>query len=424
MVLQSRPISEGINLTVLPTDKFKSNLMIVELRCPLKAETATHYSLLTNVLSRCCREYPSLRSFNVALEELYAADVDSYVSKTGEVQRVRFKLSCIENNYTYDKSDVLAGAMRLLGAMIFDPLLEDGAFPDYVVESEKKNLKEEIQSLKDDKGRYAITRCVRNMCAEEAYSVSAAGDEKVLEGITGSELKAHYDTLIKTAPVDIYFVGNTDAETVEEYCKRYLPFGPRPFAIYRTEVKEGSGEIKYVTESADAVQSRLCMGYRTGISLCDDEYAALLLACDVLGSPSGKLFVNVREKMGLCYYCSPHLDGVKGLLLISAGIYAKDRERAEKAIEAQIEQLKLGNISDSELTAAKVAAATAYKEIYDSAGAMINWFATRKGIGLDVTPEIMAEKIAATTAGDIAAVARRLRADTFFMLKGEGGDEE
>jgi len=424
MVLQSRPISEGINLTVLPTDKFKSNLMIVELRCPLRAETATHYSLLTNVLSRCCREYPSLRSFNVALEELYAADVDSYVSKNGEVQRVRFKLSCIENDYTYDRSDVLAGAMRLLGAMIFDPLLDDGVFPDYVVESEKKNLKEEIQSLKDDKGRFAITRCIRNMCADEAYSVAVGGDEEVLAGITGRELKAHYDTLLKTAPVDIYFVGNTDADTISEYCKRYLPFTPRPFNIYPTEIRQVRGEIKYITEEADAVQSKLCMGYRTGVSICDEEYPALLLACDVLGSPSGKLFVNVREKMGLCYYCSPHLDGVKGLLLISAGIYAKDREKAEKAIEAQIEQLKLGNISESELTAAKVAATTAYKEIYDSAGAMINWYATRKGIGLSVTPEIMAERIAATTAADIAAVARRLTADTFFMLKGEDGDGE
>ena len=105
-------------------------------------------------------------------------------------------------------------------------------------------------------------------------------------------------------------------------------------------------------------------------------------------------------------------------------LYAKDREKAEQAIAYQVDQLKSGNISDSELTAAKVAAATAYKEIYDSAGAIINWYATRRGIGLYITPEIMAEKIAATTVDDVAAVARRLTADTFFMLKGEGGDEE
>ena len=424
MILESRVLGEGVKLTVLPTDKFKSNLMIVELRCPLRQETATHYSLLTNVLSRCCREYPTLRSFNVALEEMYAADVDSYVSKTGEVQRVRFKLSCIENAYTYDKSDVLAGAMRLLGAMIFDPLLEEGVFPDYVVESEKKNLKEEIQSIIDDKGRYAVTRLVRAMCVDEHYSVAVGGDEKVLEGITGAELKKSYDYLLKTAPVDIYFVGNTPIDTVKEYCEKYLPFASRPYALYQTEVKEVSGEVKRVTEDADAVQSRLCMGYRTGINLHSNEYPALLLACDILGSPSGKLFINVREKMGLCYYCSPLLDGVKGLLIISAGINAGDRERAEKAIAEQVEELKKGNISESELKAAKVSAATAYKEIYDSAGAMINWYATRVGMGISITPEEMAARIDAVTVEDITAVSRRLTADTFFMLKGEGGDEE
>lgn len=424
MLLQNRKICEGVNLTVIPTDKFKSNLMIVELRCPLRAETATHYSLLTNVLSRCCREYPSLRSFNIALEEMYAADVDAYVSKSGEVQRIRFKLSCIENAYTYDKSDVLAGAMHLLGAMIFDPLLdENGAFPDYVVESEKKNLKEEIQSIIDDKARFAISRLVRNMCSDESYSVAVAGDEQVLEGIDGASLKESYDYVLANAPVDIYFVGNTPADTVKEYIEKHLPFTPRPSAVYLTEIRETVGELKRVTEEADAVQSRLCMGYRTGISLRDEDYPALLLACDVLGSPSGKLFLNVREKLGLCYYCSPLLDGVKGLLIISAGIDAADRSKAEEAIAKQVEELKKGNISESELTAAKVSAATAYKEIYDSPGAMINWFATRIGMGISITPEEMAEKVAATTAEDIAAAARRLTADTFFMLEGEGGDE-
>ena len=172
MVIKDYNLREGVDLTVLSTEKFKSNLMIVELRCPLRKETATHYSLITNVLSRCCRKYPTLREFNVALEELYAADLDAYVSKSGEVQKVCFKLSCIENSYTYDGADVLAGGMRLLGEMIFNPLLEDGAFSASVMESEKKNLKEEIEALKDDKARLALSRCIKNMCADEAFSVT------------------------------------------------------------------------------------------------------------------------------------------------------------------------------------------------------------------------------------------------------------
>ncbi len=419
MVIENRSICEGVSLTVLPTERFKSNLMVVKLSVPLKAETATHYSLLTNVLSRCCEEFPTLKSFNIALEELYAADLDAYVAKSGEVQNVCFKLSCIENAYTYDGADVLAGAMRLLGCMIFKPLLEDGVFPYYVVESEKKNLREEIESLKEDKARYALNRCIRAMCAKEAYSVSAVGETEVLEGINGKALKGCYDELLKTAPVSIYFVGNTDAGTVAEYCKRYLSFAPRENALYKTEVKAACGTVRRVTEQASAVQSKLCMAFRTPVTIDAGNYAAMLMACDILGSPSGKLFANVREKLGLCYYCTPMLDGVKGILTISAGIDACDREKAEDAILQQIDDLKNGVISEGEIASAKAAALTAYKEIYDSPGAMIGWYSTRKGLGLSITPEEMAKKIELVNENDIAAAARTLTADTFYMLLGK-----
>ncbi len=422
MIIENRSICKGVSLNVLPTEKFKSNLMVVKLSVPLRAETATHYSLLTNVLSRCCEEYPTLKSFNIALEQLYAADLDAYVAKSGEVQNICFKLSCIENAYTYDKSDVLAGAMRLMGCMIFKPLLERGVFPSYVVESEKKNLKEEIDSLKEDKARYALNRCIRNMCADEAYSVSVGGESDVLEGIDGAELFDVYQSLIKTAPVSIFFVGNTDANTVAEYCKRYLPFENREDVLYKTEQRDAGGEIKRLTEKTNAVQSKLCMGFRTGITIYEDSYAAMLLACEILGSPCGKLFVNVREKLGLCYYCTPVLDGIKGIMTVSAGIDSADRDRAEEAILQQITDLQNGKISDYELAAAKAAALAAYKEIYDSPGSMISWYSTRRSLGIGITPEEMAAKIQTLTENDIATAAKTLKADTFYMLEGEDGE--
>ncbi len=422
MQINSCILDGGVKLTTLKTDKFKSNLMTVELLCPLSEDTATHNSLITNVLSRCCAMYPTLREFNIALEKLYAADLDAFVSKCGETQKVCFKLSCIENKYTYDGMDVFENAMMLLGEMIFKPLLENGVFPDSVVEGERRNLREEIESVKDDQGRYALRRCIETMCAEEPYSVNVGGDIKVLEGITAAELKQHYDVLLQTAPVSIYFVGSTDMETVKKYAEKYLPFGKRQSIYPQYDTNKTPVAVNTVTEQADAVQSRLCMGFRTNLTLRDDAYAALLLATEILGSPAGKLFVNVREKQGLCYYCSPILDGQKGLLIISAGIDSADREKAQSAILEQIEEVKNGNISDAELAFAKKSAASSYKEIYDSPSAMISWYANRSRLGIEnISPERMAALVAKQTKADIAAAASLLKADTFFLL--EGGDD-
>lgn len=419
MKTERRDLCEGVSLTVLPTDKFKSNLLIVKLNVPLREETATHYSLLTNVLSRCCADYPTLKSFNIALEELYAADLDAYVSKSGEVQSVCFKLSCIENLYTYDGADVLEGAMRLMHCMIFKPLLENGAFSESVVEAEKKSLREEIEALKEDKARYAMNRCIKLMCEKEAYSVSAAGDVNRLADIDGKELKKCYDRLLATAPISIYFVGNSTADTVEDYCRRHLPFTPRSAAAYKTAVLPAASPVRHATERADVFQSKLCMAYRTPITFGDERYPAMLLACGILGSPCGKLFVNVREKLGLCYYCTPMQDSVKGVLLISAGIDGASREQAENAISAQIEELKNGIISETELASAKAECLAAYKEIYDSPSAVIGWYSTRLENGIVTTPEETAAAVSALSADDVARAAATLAPDTFYMLEGE-----
>ncbi len=417
-------LGNGVKLTTLNTDKFKSNLMTVELLCPLSEETATHNSLLTNVLSRCCALYPTLREFNIALEKLYAADLDAFVSRCGETQKICFKLSCIENRYTYDGMDVFEESMRLLGEMIFRPLLENGVFPEQIVDGERRNLREEIESVKDDQGRYAIRRCIETMCEGEPYAVNVGGNTDVLDDITPAELKTHYDRLLETAPVSVYFVGSTDADTVRRYVEQYLPFCERKTAAPQTDIEKAIESTRNITEKADAVQSRLCMGFRTGLTLRDERYAALLLACEILGSPAGKLFVNVREKLGLCYYCSPMLDGQKGIMIISAGIDAADREKAENAILEQIDDVKNGNISDTELEFSKKSAASSYKEIYDSPSAMIGWYSNRSRLGIDgVSPEVMSELVAKQTKADISAAASMIKADTFFLLEG-GSDIE
>ena len=174
-------LKQGVSLTVIPSDKFKSNLLQVEIACPLLSKTATHNALLAKVLSRCCEAYPTLKLFNTALEELYAAELDAYVLKTGETQRLCFRLSCIENSYAYDGTDVLRGALSLMREMIFRPLLVEcvydkvGIFDEAVVESEKRNLREEIEALKEDKARYAAAACIKEMCKSETYSVPVQG---------------------------------------------------------------------------------------------------------------------------------------------------------------------------------------------------------------------------------------------------------
>ena len=68
-------------------------------------------------------------------------------------------------------------------------------------------------------------------------------------------------------------------------------------------------------------QGKLAMGFRTGIDAWDEDYPALMLLNAVYGgTTTSKLFLNVREKLSLCYYASSGLMKYKDVMLVSSGV--------------------------------------------------------------------------------------------------------
>ena len=73
----------------------------------------------------------------------------------------------------------------------------------------------------------------------------------------------------------------------------------------------------------DVAQAKLVMGFRTGIAVPGGDVTAMRLMSALFGgTPHSKLFLNVREKLSLCYYCSSSYDRHKGKMCI------RDRSRA------------------------------------------------------------------------------------------------
>jgi predicted Zn-dependent peptidase len=85
----------------------------------------------------------------------------------------------------------------------------------------------------------------------------------------------------------------------------------------------------------------------------DKNYYAAILFNEIFGgSPASKLFMNVRERLSLCYYCSSHYDSYFGNMTVSSGVDGANAELAKREILAQLEDMKAGKISDVEFSAA------------------------------------------------------------------------
>ena len=152
--------------------------------------------------------------------------------------------------------------------------------------------------------------------------------------------------------------------------------------------------------------------------MSDDDYFALLVFNGVFGAfAHSKLFMNVREKASLCYYCAAQLDNFKGLLYVYSGLDLRQVPKATEIIEEQLSDVINGNVTDKELLLAKKSIVNAKRESLDSANGMLADLEMGALLGLSVDEFVV--RIEAVTLDEVRLVAKKVKKDTVFVLEPE-----
>lgn len=416
---------EGVFFTSIADTKFKNNHLSVNFLLPLRRETAAVNALLPMVLRRGCREYPDMTALNRRLKELYGAHLDGGVTKRGEIQIVTLHVEVLGDEYALAGEALMRSCAALLRSVLFDPAFENGCFRAQDVEIEKRNLADLIDSQLNDKRYYASQRLKEEMCENEPYGVFEYGRRDDALAVTPQALFAAWKSMLQIARAEIFLVGSADPAPCRELFREAFSRVVRgaPVAC-DTQVIRDVTDVKTVTEHLPVSQAKLGLGFRAGTATPDTDVAAMQLACTVLGgSPQSKLFMNVREKMSLCYYCFSRFERQKGLVFIESGIEQGDFERAKAAILQQLDDLKAGDFTQDDLKFAALSLVNSYRELNDSLGSIAGWYLGQAVTGTVRTPSQAAEEVLTITREDIIRAAAGIRLDTVYLLTGEGGTE-
>lgn len=423
MKLCRTELQQGVALNTVTTDRFKTAFFTVNLFVPLEKKTASAYSLLTDVLMRGTESYPTMQALNQKQDTLYSLGLGAFVQKKGEAQVVTFELTAIDDSFAFDGMEILGEGMKLMRELIFRPYTEQGLFKAEYVEQEKKNLCDDIRGRINNKTAYARNRCVEIMCEGEAYAVDHGGDLEDVNALTPASLWEAYEGLLAKARVEMFYVGRKGEAEVTSLCKTYLQFAPREAVFPKTTLGALPQESRTVTEQMRISQCKMTLGFRTEYALQEGNFPAMALFNEVFGgSPNSRLFMNVREKQSLCYYCSSFPDGLKGLLMVVSGIEQKNKQKTLDAVLEQLEDLKQGHIDPLELENARRSLRNGYREITDSPAAIASWYLGRISTGRYDSPEEAIAAMEQVSAEDVVTVANSIRLDTVYFL--EGGAKE
>lgn len=411
-------LAEGVYLTYLPAQKFKTSLLSAQFVTPLREETASAYALLPSVLRRGTVSCPDMGSLSARLDELYGARIETTVRKKGENQCVGFVASLIDDSFAPGGEKLLEPVAELLGELVCDPVTERGRFVPSYFESEKTNLLDAIRSLVNDKRDYADSRLLREMCAGEPYGIPRLGGEAGAESVQPKQLYALYQELISTARLELIYSGSAPQRRVEQALLSALAALPRDqvrdIALYRPH--PARQEVLRVEESLDVTQGKLGMGFACG----SDDYAAMMVGNTLFGgSSNSKLFMNVREKLSLCYYASSLYHRQKRLITVSSGIEFQNFQRAYDEILAQLEAVKNGKLEDWEMEGAQSTLLNAYASMEDSQGKLENFYLGQAATGQSETPEELADQVREVTGERVRRAMETVRLDTVYFLRGE-----
>ena len=153
------------------------------------------------------------------------------------------------------------------------------------------------------------------------------------------------------------------------------------------EVRLHAGpEPSMVEESMDVTQGKLAMGFRTGGVTCwEEEYPALAMCNAVFGGTTlSKLFMNVREKLSLCYYASSTLEKMKGLILVSSGIeFDKFQQARDEILPSAGGDAGRGTSEDWELEGARRTMIGAHLATLDVQGRQEDFWLGQAAAGLE-----------------------------------------
>lgn len=429
MVPQKRMISPSLMLETIQTDRFKTEALSVTVAVPVSKDRSPLYALALSCLKRGTEKFPTQGSIGKRLDELYGAGLNLRSARYENVNLFGFSTELISEEYTDGKTDVFDGVLDIILQMLFHPLLDDdGNLLSQYVESEKDNLCDVIEARINNPRAYALRRCREIMFEGDDYGIDVLGTVEQLRSVTAEQVTKAYRELVSKYAFRVFYVGFKSADEVEDRIKKRLSSYIRNGEIVgfsKGDTSSRPKEINKIDEKMKLSQGKLVLGFRTPGNLLQGEFYPVLVLADIFGgSPVSKLFMNVRERLGLCYYCGASYDIYKGVMFVSSGVDPAMRETAEKEILRQLDEMRDGNITKAEYDASIKSLISGYCAISDLPSSLESFYEGRGLFGVDCTVAEFIENIKKVTVEDVIRAAHDVTLDTVYFLYGDQAESD
>jgi predicted Zn-dependent peptidase len=303
--------------------------------------------------------------------------------------------------------DRLGNAIDVLTDIIQEPVLDPAE-----VEKERDVILEELRMYLDSPADHVHTLFEEELWPHHPLGIDIAGTEESVRAITAEDMRRHLGDHYLGSHLVVTVAGNVDHDATVEMLRPRLQgwAAGAPREYIGAEPLEQGATVRLLTkptEQAHVVFGTRCISYHH-----PDRFALDLANCVLGEGMSCRLFLEIRERLGLCY----DIHSWAGRLSDtgSAGVYlGTEPGRAQAAVEATMAELH--RICEQPVGAEELTKAREYLKgrlllRLEGTGSLATWLGGQELLtGQILEPGEIIDRLDAITADDIMRVA----ADTY-----------
>ena len=416
-------LAPGVFLNTLDAQKFNRCRITIRFQYPACRETATASAVLPLVLERCCADYPDMTLLSRRLAKLYGADLSVDNSTNGANRVLTVSVTGIKDEFALEGEDLTAEYADLVFGVAFRPYLVNGLFDEEAVAIERGKLRQQLQAEVNDKRLYCVRQARRRFFGDSLAGVERDGYLEEVDGVTPQLLTQVYEKMLCRASIEVTAIGAKD-ETVRRLLLAALEGRKRDWQAPLPGLFMPHRQPDHQVETMDMVQAKLCLLFTAGRCTGAQEIAASRLAMALYGgSVTSRLFLNVREKQSLCYYCSSSYTSVTGCMMVDSGVEPANARKAEAAILKELAQLCDGPITDEEMEDCRRGLLSSLESVEDSLSGLEGWYFAEIARGGPVsTPAQARAALEQVTKEQVRQVLRQFTLSVSYLLTPEVND--
>lgn len=415
-------VIHNVPIVKIYTEKFKTVVVSVYFRIPLTGDDVTTRSLLSRMMIKQTSAHPSNADLLDYLATHYGAHLTSNVVKKGSDHIVKFSIEFVNDKFIMEDMDMFGDITALLKDMLTTPFNYDEA-DEAFFNREKRLMVNRLKSMRDNHAQRAFEMLLETMFETEDYRHLSFGNLEALERLTLEDIKVAHDKMMTADDMAILVAGKVEDSVFDQLAtlnKRdkaaMYPYKGYPIKAVDT--------VKYKVENERIEQAKVNLGFRVLYSEKNDTMALNVFNQLFGGSAASLLFTNIREKMSLAYSIHSQVDVKNGYMFVVAGVDNDNIKVFEDAVMRELQRVIDGDFDETFVEEIKRNMLSSRKESMDKPRGLIslNYNTLLKDQSITQSTETWTEQLKSISKEHVINIAKKIKLDTVFTLK--GGDDD